>query len=99
MIIGLKTPYKTALNIFNIPLAGPFIFLVIACFTLPFALIVNHFFHFATNYQIEQANLIIMPLWNLLLSFVAKIKISIFFIPCWLAFGIIGALKYFQVIS
>lgn len=98
MIINLKTQYKAAHDIFKIPLIGPFLFFLIALFPALLCIILGEIFSF--NYDNYEHGLIqlVIAAWNVLLSYIVKIKIGIFYIPCWLLFGVMGILMIFDVI-
>ncbi len=99
MIISLKTGSKPLNDLFAIPLLGSFIIFVLALFPVPLAYILNHFLYFAEDTFIERGIVLVTAVWNVILTFVFHVRISIFFIPCWLLFLIIGILRYFHVIG
>lgn len=99
MIPSLKTENQTLQKIFEPPIIGPIVIFLIAIAPVPLLFIINAIFPLDENSSIEQYNALVAGLWNLLLTFGLKIKINIFFIPCWLLFTIIGTLRYFQIIG
>lgn len=99
MIISLNTENLTLCKIFDIRILGPFIILLFALTPIPLMFIANGIFDITTNEYLERINAMIAGLWNTLLYWYFRIKISIFFIPCWILFLILGALRYFDIIG
>jgi hypothetical protein len=99
MIISLKTKNKKLNDLFEPPIIGGIIIFLISILPVPLMFIINGFFDIIPTEIIERYNAIITAGWNIFLTYYSKIKISIFFIPCWILFLVIGLLRLFQVIS
>lgn len=99
MIISLETKYPTLQKICEPPIIGPIFIFLIAVAPIPLLFILNGIFHFTTNEYIEQINALVTGIWNVALTFGFRIKIKLFFIPCWILFLLIGTLRYFHIIG
>lgn len=98
MMITLKTPHKSMLDIFDIPIIGVIIFFIIALIPVPIYMMISEIYdvkYDADNGLIQG----ITAIWNLVLSYILKVKIGIFFIPCWILFFVVFCLKFFNIIN
>ncbi|PIT09626.1 hypothetical protein BHC46_05730 [Snodgrassella alvi] len=96
MIISLKTHHPFLISIMNIPLIGAYIILLLALLPVPIAIIANEIWSY--GFTDENAFIhMVVAFYNLILSFIFKIRIAIIFIPCWLIFFVVGILKIFNL--
>ena len=98
MITFLDTENERLQNLFSTPIIGGIAIFLIALLPVPIMFLVNGIFEIVGNELIERSNAIITGLWNMVLTFRYKIKISVFFIPCWILFIIIGVHRLFMII-
>lgn len=96
MIVSLKTHHSFLNSIMNIPLIGAYIILILAVLPIFVAIIANEIWPYGLTYENAIID-IVVALYNLILSFIFKIRIAIIFIPCWLIFSVMGILKIFNL--
>lgn len=92
MIISLKTNRPSLIKIMDVPIIGGFIMLIFSLIPMFILMITDGFLEY--SYEDIQTGIIqiICGIYNFILSFFFNIKISIFFIPCWIFFTLIGIL-------
>ncbi|PIT22885.1 hypothetical protein BGI36_02075 [Snodgrassella communis] len=96
MIISLKTHHPFLISIMNIPLIGAYIILLLALLPVPIAIIANEIWSY--GFTDENAFIhMVVAFYNLILSFIFKIRIAIIFIPFWLIFLVVGISKIFNL--
>ena len=99
MIINLKTENKLLMDLYEPPIIGGFLILLFALLPVPVLFLVNWLFELVETETIERVNALISGFWNIGLTFIYKIRIGIFFIPCWILFTIIGILRLFGIVG
>jgi|GEM_PF-5168738 len=84
IIVNLKTPHKTLKDIFNVPLLGPFLILLIAL--VPLVIAIGIFETFPIHSILASGLIAAMAclLWDLLFRFKFKTVIRIFWLPIWI---------------
>lgn len=95
MIIGIKTNRKRLLEVTEIPVIGGF-FLFVLCFVPAVAatFFVQHLFpSISGDPNFGYILSVLLPLWNLLL-YLLDVRLSVFYVPAWLLFGVIGLLRW-----
>lgn len=99
MIINLKTENKLLQELYEPPIIGGFLVLLLALLPVPVLFILNGLFELVETEAIERVNALITGFWNIGLTFIYKIRIGIFFIPCWILITIIGILRLLRIIG
>ncbi|MCO6516382.1 MAG: hypothetical protein J6586_07790 [Snodgrassella sp.] len=96
MIISLKTHHPFLISIMNIPLIGAYIILLLALLPVLVAVIVDEIWPYGFTDDNAFIHMVV-AFYNLILSFIFKIRIAIIFIPCWLIFLVVGISKFFNL--
>lgn len=82
-----------------VPLLGGAVLLVLALLPVPVAWLLHEVFGWWDAVVLARVVALVAALWNLGLSLFARTTISLFGIPCWLLFLLIGSLRYCGVIG
>ena len=81
------------------PFVGGALLLVLALLPVPVAWLLHGVFGWWDAAALTRAVALVAALWNLGLSLFARTTISLFAIPCWLLFLLIGSLRYCGVMG
>mgnify|MGYP003668646519 CR=1 FL=1 len=99
MIISLKTDIEWLNDFYKPPIIGAFIILLVSVVPVPILFIINGIFDIVEIEVVERVTALFAGVWNIVLTFFFKTKISILFVPCWILFTIIGILRLFSIIG
>lgn len=99
MFITLKSDRRMLMKIAKIPFLGDAVLMSIATFPFFVLMVVNAFL--ALGYEnLEKSKMyVVFGIYNIILTFFFKIRISIFFCPCWLFFTFYGLLNILKTLQ
>lgn len=93
MIISGTSQNKKLDEILKIPIIGAVTCFFICSAPIPILFIFNYISPTFQETDLEKYLPLIVSIWNIILTYFLKVKINIFFIPCWIVFGLIFILK------
>jgi hypothetical protein len=96
MIISGTSQNKKLDEFLNIQIIGSIICFFICSAPIPIIFVYNYIYPTFQEVDLEKYLPLIVSIWNFILTYFLKVKISIFFIPCWIVFGMIFILKLFS---
>ena len=82
-----------------VPVVGGAVLFLLALLPVPVAWLLHGAFGWWDAAVLARVVALVAALWNLGLSLFARTTISLFAIPCWLLFLLIGSLRYCGVIG
>ena len=98
-MMSVRTPYEGLQKTAAVPLVGGVVLFVLALLPVPVAWLLHGVFGWWDAAVLARVVALVAALWNLGLSLFARTIISLFAIPCWLLFLLIGSLRYCGVIG
>ena len=97
--MSVRTQYEGLQQMAAVPLLGGAVLFVLALLPVPVAWLLHGVFGWWDAAALARVVALVAALWNLGLSLFAHTTISLFAIPCWLLFLLIGILRYCGVIG
>ena len=97
--MSVRTQYEGLQQMAAVPLLGGAVLFVLALLPVPVAWLLHGVFGWWDAAVLARVVALVAALWNLGLSLFAHTTISLFAIPCWLLFLLIGSLRYCGVIG
>ena len=98
-MMSVRTQYEGLQQMAAVPLLGGVVLFVLALLPVPVAWLLHGVFGWWDAAALARVVALVAALWNLGLSLLARTTISLFAIPCWLLFLLIGSLRYCGVIG
>ena len=100
-MMSVRTQYEGLQKTAAVPLVGGVVLFVLALLPVPVpvAWLLHGVFGWWDAAVLARVVALVAALWNLGLSLFARTTISLFAIPCWLLFLLIGSLRYCGVIG
>ena len=98
-MMSVRTQYEGLQKTAAVPLIGGAVLLLLALLPAPVAWLLHGAFGWWDAAVLARVVALVAALWNLGLSLFARTTISLFAIPCWLLFLLIGSLRYCGVIG
>ena len=98
-MMSVRTQYEGLQQIAAVPVMGGVLLFVLALLPVPVAWLLHGVFGWWDAAVLARVVALVAALWNLGLSLFARTTISLFAIPCWLLFLLIGSLRYCGVIG
>ena len=98
-MMSVRTQYEGLQKTAAVPLIGGAVLLLLALLPAPVAWLLHGVFGWWDAAVLARVVALVAALWNLGLSLFARTTISLFAIPCWLLFLLIGGLRYCGVIG
>ena len=98
-MMSVRTQCEGLQQMAAVPLLGGAVLLVLALLPVPVAWLLHGVFGWWDAAVLARVVALVAALWNLGLSLFARTTISLFAIPCWLLFFLIGSLRYCGVIG
>ena len=98
-MMSVRTQYEGLQQMAAVPLLGGAVLLVLALLPVPVAWLLHGVLGWWDAAELARVVALVAALWNLGLSLFARTTISLFAIPCWLLFLLIGSLRYCGVIG
>ena len=98
-MMSVRTQYEGLQKMAAVPLLGGVLLFVLALLPVPVVWLLHGAFGWWDAAVLARVVALVAALWNLGLSLFARTTISLFAIPCWLLFLLIGSLRYCGVIG
>ena len=98
-MMSVRTQCEGLQQMAAVPFVGGALLFVLALLPVPVAWLLHGVFGWWDAAALTRAVALVAALWNLGLSLFARTTISLFAIPCWLLFLLIGSLRYCGVIG
>ena len=98
-MMSVRTPYEGLQKMAALPFIGGVVLFVLALLPVPVVWLLHGIFGWWDAEVLARVVALVAALWNLGLSLFARTTISLFAIPCWLLFLLIGGLRYCGVIG
>ena len=98
-MMSVRTQCEGLQQMAAVPFVGGALLLVLALLPVPVAWLLHGVFGWWDAAALARVVALVAALWNLGLSLLARTTISLFAIPCWLLFLLIGSLRYCGVIG
>ena len=98
-MMSVRTQYEGLQQIAAVPVMGGVLLFVLALLPVPVAWLLHGVLGWWDAAALTRAVALVAALWNLGLSLFARTTISLFAIPCWLLFLLIGSLRYCGVMG
>ena len=98
-MMSVRTQYEALKKTAAVPLLGGAVLFVLALLPVPVAWLLHEVLDWWDSDVLARVVALVAALWNLGLSLFARTTISLFAIPCWLLFLLIGSLRYCGVIG
>ena len=97
--MSVRTQCEGLQQMAAVPFVGGALLFVLALLPVPVAWLLHGVFGWWDAAVLARVVALVAALWNLGLSLFARTTISLFAIPCWLLFLLIGSLRYCGVIG
>ena len=97
--MSVRTQCEGLQQMAAVPFVGGALLFVLALLPVPVAWLLHGVFGWWDAAMLARVVALVAALWNLGLSLFARTTISLFAIPCWLLFLLIGSLRYCGVIG
>ena len=97
--MSVRTQCEGLQQMAAVPFMGGVLLFVLALLPVPVAWLLHGVFGWWDAAALARVVALVAALWNLGLSLFARTTISLFAIPCWLLFLLIGSLRYCGVIG
>ena len=97
--MSVRTQCEGLQQMAAVPFVGGALLFVLALLPVPVAWLLHGVFGWWDAAALARVVALVAALWNLGLSLFARTTISLFAIPCWLLFLLIGSLRYCGVIG
>ena len=97
--MSVRTQCEGLQQMAAVPFVGGALLFVLALLPVPVAWLLHGVFGWWDAAVLARVVALVAALWNLGLSLFAHTTISLFAIPCWLLFLLIGSLRYCGVIG
>ena len=98
-MMSVRTQYEGLQQMAAVPFMGGAVLFLLALLPVPVAWLLHGVFGWWDAAALARVVALVAALWNLGLSLFARTTISLFAIPCWLLFLLIGSLRYCGVIG
>ncbi len=98
-MMSVRTQCEGLQQMAAVPFVGGALLFVLALLPVPVAWLLHGVFGWWDAAVLARVVALVAALWNLGLSLFARTTISLFAIPCWLLFLLIGSLRYCGVIG
>ena len=98
-MMSVRTQCEGLQQMAAVPWLGGVVLFVLALLPVPVAWLLHGVFGWWDAAALARVVALVAALWNLGLSLFARTTISLFAIPCWLLFLLIGSLRYCGVIG
>ena len=98
-MMSVRTQCEGLQQMAAVPFVGGALLFVLALLPVPVAWLLHGVFGWWDAAALARVVALVAALWNLGLSLFARTTISLFAIPCWLLFLLIGSLRYCGVIG
>ena len=98
-MMSVRTQCEGLQQMAAVPFVGGALLFVLALLPVPVAWLLHGVFGWWDATMLARVVALVAALWNLGLSLFARTTISLFAIPCWLLFLLIGSLRYCGVIG
>ena len=98
-MMGVRTQCEGLQKIAAVPLVGGAVLFLLALLPVPVAWLLHGVLGWWDAAELARVVALVAAGWNLILSLFARTTISLFAIPCWLLFLLIGSLRYCGVIG
>ena len=98
-MMSVRTQCEGLQQMAAVPFVGGALLFVLALLPVPVAWLLHVVFGWWDAAVLARVVALVAALWNLGLSLFARTTISLFAIPCWLLFLLIGSLRYCGVIG
>ena len=93
-MMGVRTQCEGLQKIAAVPLVGGVVLFLLALLPVPVAWLLHGVLGWWDAAELARVVALVAAGWNLILSLFARTTISLFAIPCWLLFLLIGSLRY-----
>ena len=93
-MMGVRTQCEGLQKIAAVPLVGGAVLFLLALLPVPVAWLLHGVLGWWDAAELARVVALVAAGWNLILSLFARTTISLFAIPCWLLFLLIGSLRY-----
>mgnify|MGYP003615350340 FL=1 len=93
-MMSVRTQCEGLQQMAAVPFVGGALLFVLALLPVPVAWLLHGVFGWWDAAVLARVVALVAALWNLGLSLFARTTISLFAIPCWLLFLLIGSLRY-----
>ena len=97
--MSVRTQCEGLQQMAAVPFVGGALLFVLALLPVPVAWLLHGVFGWWDAAVLARVVALVAALWNLGLSLFARTTISLFALPCWLLFLLIGSLRYCGVIG
>ena len=97
--MSVRTQCEGLQQMAAVPFVGGALLLVLALLPVPVAWLLHGVLGWWDAAELARVVALVAALWNLGLSLFARTTISLFALPCWLLFLLIGSLRYCGVIG
>ena len=98
-MMTVRTQCEGLQKIAAVPLVGGAVLFLLALLPVPVAWLLHGVLGWWDAEVLARVVALVAAGWNLILSLFARTTISLFAIPCWLLFLLIGSLRYCGVIG
>lgn len=98
-MMSVRTQCEGLQQMAAVPFVGGALLFVLALLPVPVAWLLHGVFGWWDAAALARVVALVAALWNLGLSLLARTTISLFALPCWLLFLLIGSLRYCGVIG
>ena len=98
-MMTVRTQCEGLQKIAAVPLVGGAVLFLLALLPVPVAWLLHGVLGWWDAAELARVVALVAAGWNLILSLFARTTISLFAIPCWLLFLLIGSLRYCGVIG
>ena len=98
-MMAVRTQCEGLQKIAAVPLVGGAVLFLLALLPVPVAWLLHGVLGWWDAEVLARVVALVAAGWNLILSLFARTTISLFAIPCWLLFLLIGSLRYCGVIG
>mgnify|MGYP000491032615 FL=1 len=98
-MMSVRTQCEGLQQMAAVPFMGGVLLFVLALLPVPVAWLLHGVFGWWDAAALARVVALVAALWNLGLSLFARTTISLFAIPCWLLFLLIGSLRYCGVMG
>ena len=93
-MMTVRTQCEGLQKIAAVPLVGGAVLFLLALLPVPVAWLLHGVLGWWDAAELARVVALVAAGWNLILSLFARTTISLFAIPCWLLFLLIGSLRY-----
>ncbi|MBN8642457.1 MAG: hypothetical protein J0L86_11660 [Flavobacteriales bacterium] len=91
--IHIETKNDLLKEINEVPFIGEIVILLYSALPLVLLMMANRIFDLIDDVYVKNVDVLIAGLWNIFLHFKKDTKMSIFTIPCWILYTVVGVIK------